>query len=139
MFTDIDLNKIYELKSENINKLKILLANEATKMLHGEKESRNAEKIAKNAFNKETNAKELPSLDIEVQFFSSLDITSIITFLKLTNSKSEARRLIKNKGIKLNDKLVEDDKMFLNNTFLNGKKFFKLSLGKKKHYKIIVN
>ena len=88
---------------------------------------------------KETNAKELPSLNIKDQFFSSLDVTGIITFLKLTNSKSEARRLIKNKGIKLNDKLVEDDKMFLNNTFLNGKKFFKLSLGKKKHYKIIVN
>ena len=57
---------------------------------------------------------------------------------KLTTSKNEARRLIKNRGIKLNDKVVEDDKMILNNTFLTENSFFKLSLGKKKHYKVII-
>ena len=114
------------------------MANEATKLLHGKKESKNAERVAKNAFKKGTDAKELPSLNLEDAFFSSLDITGIITLLKLTTSKSEARRLIKNKGIKLNDKLVEDDKMIIDNTFLTENSFFKLSLGKKKHYKVII-
>ena len=48
LFTDIDLKSIGELvkNNKNINELKILLANEATKMLHGVKESQKAEKIA---------------------------------------------------------------------------------------------
>ncbi len=138
IFTDLDLDKIEQLKNENINNLKIILANETTKLLHGEKESRNAEKVAKNAFKKGTDSKALPSLNLENEFFSSLDIAGIIALLKLTTSKSEARRLIKNNGIKLNDKLLEDDKMMLDSTFLTENKFFKLSVGKKKHYKIII-
>ena len=138
IFTDLDLSKIEKLKNENINNLKIILANETTKLLHGEKESRNAEKVAKNAFKKGTDSKALPSLNLENEFFSSLDIAGIIALLKLTTSKSEARRLIKNNGIKLNDKLLEDDKMMLDSTFLTENKFFKLSVGKKKHYKIII-
>tara|TARA_Y100001970_G_scaffold2964_1_gene3505 strand:- start:541 stop:1269 length:729 start_codon:yes stop_codon:yes gene_type:complete len=139
MFTNIPLNEIEKIKENNINDLKIILANKATAMLHGEKESNNAEKIAKNAFQKATDSKKLPSLNLESEFFSSLDIAGIIAFLKLTSSKSEARRLIKNKGIKVNDKLVEDDKIIIDKKLLNENNFFKLSLGKKKHFKIIIN
>ena len=46
-FTEVDLDKIEVLKNKNINQLKILLANKTTQMLHGKKESMNAEKIAK--------------------------------------------------------------------------------------------
>jgi len=139
MFTDISLDEIEKIKDKNINDLKIVLANKATALLHGEKEASNAERIAENAFKKGTDTKKLPSLNLESEFFSSLDLAGIIAFLKLTTSKNEARRLIKNNGIKVNDKLVEDDKVILDNTFLNENNFFKLSLGKKKHFKIIIN
>ncbi len=139
MFTDISLDEIEKIKDKNINDLKIILANKATAMLHGEKEASNAERIAENTFKKGTDANKLPSLNLESEFFSSLDLAGIIAFLKLTTSKNEARRLIKNNGIKVNDKLVEDDKVIIDNTFLNENNFFKLSLGKKKHFKIIIN
>ena len=46
MFTDLSLEKIEDIKNENINDLKILLANEATKMLHGEIETKKVEELA---------------------------------------------------------------------------------------------
>ncbi len=139
LFTTISLNEIEKIKDKNINDLKIILANKATAMLHGEKEASNAERIAENTFKKGADANKLPSLNLESEFFSSLDLAGIIAFLKLTTSKNEARRLIKNNGIKVNDKLVEDDKVIIDSTFLNENNFFKLSLGKKKHFKIIIN
>ena len=51
MFTDLDLEKINEIKNENVNKLKIILANEATSMLHGKIAAQKAE-TAKNTFEK---------------------------------------------------------------------------------------
>merc|ERR1711991_247375 len=46
-FTDLSIDKINEIKNNDINKLKILLANETTSMLHGEDASRSSEKTAK--------------------------------------------------------------------------------------------
>ena len=49
-------------------------------------------------------------------------------------SKSEARRAIKNNGIKINDFLINDEKKIINlNDFIN-ESYMKLSYGKKKHY-----
>ena len=47
MFTDLELEKIEKFKNENINKLKIILANEATSLLHGKAAATKAEKTAK--------------------------------------------------------------------------------------------
>ena len=52
MFTDLEVKKIEELSNNDINSLKILLANESTKMLHGKEAALNAEKTAKNIFEK---------------------------------------------------------------------------------------
>ena len=50
-FTEIDIDKINNIdKNININKLKILLANEATKLLHGKASASKAEKTAKEVF-----------------------------------------------------------------------------------------
>ena len=45
--TDIKLEKIEEIKNKDINQLKVILANECTKMLHGDKKARLAEETAK--------------------------------------------------------------------------------------------
>ena len=50
LFTDININEIkkYEsLDGSNLNKIKVILANEVTKVCHGEKESKDAEQEAK--------------------------------------------------------------------------------------------
>ena len=50
MFTDLSLNEIKKISNQNINEQKIILANEATSILHGANEAAEAEKIAKNSF-----------------------------------------------------------------------------------------
>ncbi|MDC0163700.1 tyrosine--tRNA ligase [Candidatus Pelagibacter sp.] len=65
MFTEISLSKIEKIKENNINNLKILLANEATAMLHEQKEATNAEKLAKSTFRENSSGENLPSIKID--------------------------------------------------------------------------
>ena len=66
------------------------------------------------------------------------NLSDLIQFTKLESSKSEIKRLIKNKGIKINNLKIERDLAF-EDINLEGKNFFKLSIGKKKHFKIEIN
>ena len=56
----------------------------------------------------------------------------------LLSSKSEARRIIKNKGIKINDKVIDDDKKVVGINEFEGKNYIKLSVGKKTHLKVTI-
>ena len=137
-FTEIqpkDLNEIID-KERNINNLKVLLANEATKILHGKPASKKAEKTAKDTFEGEGLSSGLPEITIkssEVQ--KGINILDFISKNKILSSKSEARRAIANKGIKINGAIIEDEKKVIQlKDFTNN--VFKLSHGKKKHYLI---
>jgi len=135
-FTDIqskEIDKLFEIE-KNINNLKILLANEATKILHGKDESNKAEKTARDTFEKGGIGFHLPEIKIKLR-----DIKKGINFLdfiaknKILSSKTEVRRAIENKGLKVNDIVVIDEKKILQlEDFKN--KALKLSYGKKKHY-----
>ena len=63
-FTDIKIEEIEKIKDRDINDLKILLANKATLMLHGEKEALNSEKTAKETFERNSLGQNLPSVKI---------------------------------------------------------------------------
>jgi tyrosyl-tRNA synthetase len=140
-FTEIDEAELENLinSEKNINNLKILLANEATKILHGEKKSKDSEKTAKETFAGSGIGQNLPIISIKDSIIKNeINIIDFINNTKILNSKSEIRRAIKEKGIKINDVLVENDKKIINKTDLdNG--FIKVSYGKKKHYKIKIN
>jgi len=134
MFTDLELNKIEKLKNENINKLKIILANEATSLLHGKVSAVKAEKTAKNIFEKGSIGDDLPVININSKDISNgLNIVDLVVKANLLSSKSEVRRTIKNKGIKLNNITVEDDKLNVSLDNFDSKKILKLSHGKKNH------
>ena len=137
MFTDLSLNKIDEIKNENINDLKILLANEATKMLHGEIETKKAEELAKSTFKENSTGEHLPSVKIRSDLMGK-NIISLIENINHDLSKSEIRRLIKNNGIKIDNEKVEDEKLVISKKLFESKGFIKLSVGKKKHFKIII-
>ena len=137
MYTEMTLEKIEEIKNKDINKLKIILANECTKMLHGNKESILAEQTAKKTFNDRSTGAGLPVVEIKQnQIDQQLDIINLVLLTKLENSKSEIRRIIKNKGIKINNSAIDDEKLLITNSLLDGEKTLKLSLGKKKHIKV---
>ena len=137
MFTDLSIEKIEEIKNENINDLKILLANEATKMLHGEIETKKVEELAKSTFKENSTGEHLPSVKIGSDLIGK-DIISLIEYTNNELSKSEIRRLIQNNGIKIDNEKIEDGKLLISKKLFENKGFIKLSVGKKKHFKIII-
>ena len=137
-FTEIQPNEIDTIfdKEKNINNLKILLANEATKILHGENASKKAEFTAKKTFEEGGIGSDLPEIQIKSEEIEKgVNILDFIANFKILSSKSEARRVIANKGFKINDTIIENEKRVLElKDFRN--KILKLSYGKKKHYLI---
>ena len=137
MFTDLNVDEINKIKDEDINQLKIKLANEATSMLHGKDEALSAEKTAKKTFEENSLGEDLPSVDIQLNNEnSSINIVDLIILSKIENSKSEIRRLIKGKGVRINNKIIIDEKFLIQKKSFGNNSFLKLSIGKKKHLKI---
>ena len=141
-FTEIDvleLKKIIE-KEKNINNLKILLANEATKILHGKLAANEAEKTAKETFQTGGAGQGLPEIRIlKSQIKNGINILDLLNFAKISSSKSEARRAIKSKAIKIDDQLISDEMKIINLNLFKNNNFLKISFGKKKHYKIKID
>ena len=137
MFTDISINEVEKIKKNNINDLKILLANKATAMLHGKKESSDAEKLAKSTFKENSTGKSLPSIKVDKHILNK-NLVELIASITKDISKNEIRRLIKSNGVKIDNKLINDEKFIINNQIFKNKGFIKLSLGKKKHFKIVI-
>ena len=136
IFTDININEIEKIKNENINELKILLANKATEMLHGEQMAKNSEETAKQTFADNLMGKNLPSISIsEKELKEKMNIIDLIILSKLESSKSEIRRLVNGNGIKVNNNVISDEKLIVTKgLFKEG--MLKLSLGKKRHIKV---
>ena len=135
-FTDLSNNEINNLDQNNINDLKILLANKTTEMLHGKKDAQSAASAAKEAFSDNSSGSNLPSIQIKEDVLNNnLNIIDLVIISKLENSKSEIRRLIKGNAIKINNEIIKDDKFNIQiNLFKNN--FLKLSIGKKRHIKV---
>ena len=135
-FTDEKIESIQNLKDVNINDLKVLLANKTTEMLHGKKESKNSEKIAKETFSNNSTGSNLPSIKIDASSLKDkLNIIDLVIISKFENSKSEIRRLINGKAIKINNEIILNEKTIVDKSFFN-KNYLKLSIGKKRHIKI---
>ncbi len=135
LFTDLNLEEIENLKSDqDINKLKILLANEATKMLHGLKAAKDSESTAQKTFKEKSFGKDLPTINIKKnEIMNGINVLDLVLRTKLGNSKGEVRRMIKNNGLKINNQtIVDETKMFYENSFDQNKNI-KISHGKKQH------
>ena len=136
IFTDISTDQIEKTKDNNINELKILLANKATEVLHGEQEAKNSEETAKQTFTDNSMGKNLPSISIsDKELMEKMTIIDLIVLSKLENSRSEIRRLIKGNGIKINSQVIKNEKFIVTKTLFHNN-LIKLSLGKKKHIKV---
>ena len=139
MFTDKDISEIEIMKNKNINELKILLANETTSMLHGKVAAKKAAETAEKTFVTGSFGDDLPVIKIKKnQLNIGINIIDVVIMSNLLKSKSEARRAIKNLGIKINNNTVNNDN---SNITIDDFKdnILKLSHGKKNHvlFKII--
>jgi tyrosyl-tRNA synthetase len=139
MFTDLNTDEIDKIKNEDINQLKIKLANETTSMLHGKKASQNSEQAAKEAFSGNSLGSNLPSIKIKSKDINkNLTIIELVILSKLEKSKSEIRRLIKGNAVKLNDEIIFDEKFIITEVLFQNR-YLKLSIGKKRHIKVELN
>ena len=136
IFTDIKIDEIEKIKNDNINELKILLANKTTEMLHGEKEAKKSEETAKQTFADNSVGDNLPSISVtEKELKSKINIIDLIILSKLESSKSEIRRLIKGNAVKINNQVISDEKLTVTKNLFQTN-LIKLSLGKKRHIKV---
>ena len=138
LFTEISLEeikKLEKLEGAEINDAKIILANAATTLLHGEEETKKAISTAKNIFEKKEGTANLPVIS-----YNNNELTEGVPILEcltknnyLLSSKGEARRLIRGSGVKINNTTVSDENMKINNSLFVNESRIKLSVGKKKH------
>lgn len=133
VFTDLPMDEVKRLEAlqdKEINEAKKILAFEATKMCRGEAEAKAALETATKTFEQGLTGADLPVINADL----SVGIGVLDAFLQLgfVASKGEARRLIKQSGLKINDKVVTDENYQITKAdLIDGQ--VKLSQGKKKH------
>ena len=123
-----------ENNNKDINKLKILLANEATAMLHGSKAAKESEITAQKTFTEKSIGKNLPVVKIKKNILENgINILDLVIQTNLANSKSEIRRMIKNNGLKINNKVITSEAKIINQNDIEEDNNIKVSHGKKQH------
>jgi tyrosyl-tRNA synthetase len=132
LFTDLPLDEIARLESlqgAELNDAKKILANAATALAHGSAAAEAAAETSRRAFEEGASAEGLPTITAKLPE----GILNLAVAAGLASSNSEARKLIGNGGLKLNDAAVSDPKLIVDAAALNGDGVLKLSSGKKKH------
>lgn len=112
LFTDLPLDEIARLESlpgAEINEAKKVLANEATRMLHGAEAAATAEAAARAAFEEGRLSDDLPTHEIaRADLDAGIVLAALATDAGLAGSKGEARRLAQGGGLRVNDKAEAD-------------------------------
>ena len=137
LFTTLPMDEIARLmalQGAEINAAKIMLANEATALLHGREAAEAAAETARKTFEEGTLAADLPTIVVSgAEIAAGLGLLSAFVKAGIVASTGEARRQIKSGGLRLNDALVTDERAALVAGDFNADGIAKLSMGKKKH------
>ncbi len=137
MFTDLplpEIERLEKLEGAEINAAKILLATEATAMAHGREAAEAAAETARRTFAEGGAGEDLPSIEV-----ASGDLDRGIPAIELLHrtglaaSRSEARRLIKGGGARVNGQPLADDASLVTRADVTPDGYVKLSAGRKRH------
>ncbi len=141
LFTDIppdECKKLTKKKGESLNQAKIHLANKITELCHGKTESEKAYSTSNTIFGTSKGQENLPLIELSSTIFEGeINIIKILTHSKLVKSGKEARRLISENAIKLEEEKIQDVSIKFDEKYFNSPKT--ISIGRKKHYKIKIN
>jgi len=133
-FTKIDVEEIKKMCKQDIVKTKKLMAFEVTKLVHGEEEALKALETARNLFeNGNINAENMPSETITN--VGKINILDFLSNLSIIKSKSDARRLIEQGGIIINNQKKNDINEIID---LNTNKSLIVKKGKKTFVKVVI-
>ncbi|MEN8236407.1 MAG: tyrosine--tRNA ligase [Pseudomonadota bacterium] len=139
LFTELpiaEIEKLERLEGAEINEAKKILADEVTRLVHGQEAVDAARATAESLFetHSSTNLEALPVIEIkQSDFDQNPSFIELLHKSGLAGSKGDARRLIRGQGARLNDQVVQDEAYVITpNDFADGKTC-KLSAGKKRH------
>ena len=111
-----------------------MLATEATRLVHGRAAAEEAAATARTTFEEGKLAESLPTREVaRTNLENGLSVLDAYVLLHLVMSKGEARRQIRNGGLRVNDVVVTDENMILTPRDLTPEGVVKLSLGRKRH------
>jgi len=137
LFTELPLGEIQRLESlegSALNDAKKILADEATKLCHGEVAALEAAETARKTFEEGAIGEALPSFDVtRAELDEGLWVVEALRKSELVTSNGEARRLIKNNGARVNDAVVGDADLRLGAGDVGDDGVIKLSSGRKRH------
>ena len=151
IFTEIsieEINKMSSWEGSELNTAKKILADEATKLLHGEDSLKSIHETTQSLFSEEggNNLDSLPKIQLEDELLNKLNDETIgISIIELlikvgfATSKNEAKKIIRNGGARINDEKVEHEMDIILKKDFDNENRLKLSMGKKKHVLIIAN
>ena len=112
LLTFMELEEIEEMtahQDERMNAAKARLAFEITKLIHGEEEAKKAQEAAQALFSSNQSSANMPSVELSAeQFDACANIVDLLAVTGLASSKGEARRLVQQGGISLNDQKITD-------------------------------
>lgn len=134
-FTRMEMEEIKELCNKDIREAKKLLAFEVTKLVHGEEEAIKSRQIAEELFSNKGVSENMLSTTISKEKLG-INILDLLVETNLVSSKSEARRLVEQNGISVNQDKIQSVDKTINNEDLNDN-FVIVQKGKKVFLKII--
>lgn len=127
------VNELSSLKDEKINEAKKIAAFEITKLVHGEDEAIKAEEASNALFSGTGNLDNMPTVDLGDT--KNISIVDAIVLTGIAPSKGQARTLINQGGISLNDeKIIDINYILSDDDFSDG--YAILKKGKKVFYKL---
>lgn len=136
LFSELPLDQVAHLSSlegAELNQAKIILANAATTLAHGEHAAQAAAATAAELFAGNNSEAALPALSLDPQRLDgSLSLLQLLLEHKLQPSSSAVRRLAAGGGLRLNGEVLNDAELKLTSEHLGAR----ISLGKKRHYQL---
>jgi len=131
-----EIEKLAQLKDQEINEAKKILAYEVTKLVHGEEEAKKAQSAAQALFEKSGSTDTMPSTGIAAsEFGDGMNILDLLLKTGLIPSKGEGRRLIAQGGIYVNDSRIDSiDAVISPEDFKNNEVIIRK--GKKVYHKV---
>lgn len=135
-FTRMEIEDIKKICKNDIREAKKLLAFEVTKLVHGEEEAIKAKQMSEDLFNNKS-FDNMPSITLNENIIN-INIMDLLVKVNLVSSKSEAKRLIEQNGISLNnEKITSINKLIKNEDIANNQ--LVIQKGKKTFLKIILD
>ena len=132
-----EVRRLGAYKDEKINEAKKVLANEVTKLIHGQEEADKAVKATEALFGGGADLEHVPTLEI-TEADKTAKLVDLLTAQKVFSSKREARQMIAQRGLYLNNEVVEDSELALTPELFAEDGGVLIRKGKKKYFRIVV-